>query len=72
MSRMSEIALEIQERLEHGEEPRIIAQSLNVPVEWVFNYENDAAEYDAWAQALDDAQFAEQMADADAEQYGIR
>lgn len=72
MSRMSEISLEIQERLERGEEPRLIALSLNVPVEWVFNYENDASEYDAWAQALDDEAFAEQMADADAEQYGTR
>lgn len=72
MGRMSEIALEIQERLSNGEEPRTIAQSLAVPVEWIFNYENDAAEYDAWAQALDDEYFAEQMADADAEHYGHR
>lgn len=72
MGRMSDIAMEIQERLEHGEDPKMVAQSLNVPVEWVFNYENDAQEYADWAQALDDEQFAEQMADADAEQYGLR
>jgi hypothetical protein len=72
VGRMSEIAIEIQERLEHGEEPQSIAQSLAVPVEWIFNFENDAQEYADWAQALDDEQFAEQMADADAEQYGLR
>jgi hypothetical protein len=72
MGRMSEIAMEIEDRLDHGEEPQSIAQSLNVPVEWIFNFENDAAEYEAWAQALDDEYYAEQMADADAVQYGNR
>jgi hypothetical protein len=50
MGRMSEIAMEIEDRLSHGEEPKSIAQSLNVPVEWIFNFENDSAEYEAWAQ----------------------
>jgi hypothetical protein len=72
MGRMSEIAVEISERLDNGEEPKSVADSLNIPVEWVFNFENDSREYEEWSQRLDDEFFAEQSADADAENYGTR
>lgn len=72
MGRMSEIAIEIQERLDHGEEPKSVANSLNIPVEWIFNFENDSQEYEAWSRKLDDEFFAEQQADLDAEIYGTR
>lgn len=36
MSKMSEISLEIQERLTEGEEPEIIAKVMEIPIQWVY------------------------------------
>jgi len=36
MSRMSDISLEIQNRLADGEDPRIIAKVMEVPIVWVY------------------------------------
>jgi hypothetical protein len=35
MSKMSEIALEIQERLNNGDNPKWIAKIMNIPLDWV-------------------------------------
>lgn len=36
MSRMSDISIEIQERLEYGEDPKYIAKTMNIPIHWVY------------------------------------
>jgi hypothetical protein len=36
MSKMSELSILIQERLERGEEPVDIAYALDIPVSWVY------------------------------------
>lgn len=36
MSRMSDISLEIQDRLADGEDPRIIAKVMEIPIVWVY------------------------------------
>lgn len=64
MSRMSEMHLEIEERLACGELPQHIATSLKVPVEWVTAVE-DSFEC-GYMPTADD------YADADAVNYGTR
>lgn len=70
MGRMSEIAIEISERIRAGDSPTLVARDLNIPKHWVSEIaeENDYNEY--MARQADDAFFAEQAADADAEAYG--
>lgn len=65
MSRMSELSLEIQERLSVGQSPAEVAKALNVPSHWVTEIrdENDYQDYMATANAY---------ADADAVAYGTR
>ena len=36
MSRMSDISIEIQDRLADGEDPRIIAKVMEIPIAWVY------------------------------------
>lgn len=36
MSKMSDISIEIQERLVDGEEPKAIARAMNIPLTWVY------------------------------------
>ena len=36
MSKMSELSMLIQERLERGEEPVDIAYALDIPISWVY------------------------------------
>lgn len=65
MSRMSELCIEIEERLADGHEPAAIARDLNIPVHWVteISGENDYLDYMA---------AADRYADADAINYGTR
>ena len=50
MSKMSDLDIQIQERLERGEEPVDIAYALEIPVSWVYEIcnteENVAKEVD--------------------------
>ena len=39
MSKMSELSIIIQERLERGENPVDIAYALDIPVSWVYEVE---------------------------------
>lgn len=36
MSRMNDISLEIQDRLAAGEDPKIIARVMEIPIVWVY------------------------------------
>lgn len=36
MSKMSDISIEIQDRLVSGQEPKIIAMVMEVPIVWVY------------------------------------
>ena len=36
MSRMSDISIEIQDRLANGEDPKIIAKVMEIPIVWVY------------------------------------
>ena len=36
MSRMSDLSIQIQDRLERGEDPADIAYALEIPVSWVY------------------------------------
>lgn len=36
MSKMSELSMLIQERLERGEEPVDIAYALDIPISWIY------------------------------------
>jgi len=36
MSKMSDISIEIQDRLIDGQEPRIIAKVMEIPIQWVY------------------------------------
>lgn len=36
MSRMSDISIEIQDRLADGEDPKIIAKVMEIPIVWVY------------------------------------
>ena len=65
MSRMSELSLEIQERLAEGQTPAKIARDLNIPTHWV----TEISEEDAY---LDYLATADRYADADAIAYGTR
>ena len=40
MSKMSDLDIQIQERLERGEEPVDIAYALEIPVSWVYEIRN--------------------------------
>ena len=37
MSKMSNLVLDIQEALENGDEPEVIARRFDVPIRWVFD-----------------------------------
>jgi len=43
MSRMSELSIQIQERLERGETPEDIAYALEIPVSWVYEEQHQEA-----------------------------
>lgn len=48
MSKMSDLSILIQERLERGEEPVDIAYALDIPISWVFEeqqYQEDASPF---------------------------
>ena len=60
---MSELSIEIQERLAEGQTPATIARDLNIPTHWV----TEIAEEDAY---LDYLEAADRYADADAIAYG--
>lgn len=40
MSKMSELGVQIRERLERGEEPVDIAYALEIPISWVYEINN--------------------------------
>lgn len=44
MSRMSDISIEIQDRLADGEDPKIIAKVMEIPIVWVYS-ELESLEY---------------------------
>jgi hypothetical protein len=44
MSKMSELSMLIQERLEHREEPVDIAYALDIPLAWVFQEQEQLQE----------------------------
>jgi hypothetical protein len=70
MSRMSELAIEVTERIRAGHTPAHVARDLNIPVHWVTEIaeEEDYNEY--MARRASEEFFAEQSADADAICYG--
>lgn len=37
MSRMSDLSIEIQDRLANGEDPKIIAKVMEIPIVWVYS-----------------------------------
>ena len=39
MARVSEILIEIEDLLDRGHEPRMIALMLNIPIDWVYSVE---------------------------------
>jgi len=41
MSKIGNLYLEIQERLEQGVKPELVASELNVPLDWVLTVENN-------------------------------
>jgi len=45
MSRMSELHIEIAEKLEQGFDPQFIAETLDIPLNWVYNVAS-SIEYD--------------------------
>lgn len=47
MSKMSDLSILIQERLERGEEPVDIAYALDIPISWVFEeqHQEDASPF---------------------------
>ena len=65
MSRMSELSIEIQERLAEGQTPADVARALDIPTHWV----TEIAEEDAYQDYL---AYANRCADADAIAYGNR
>jgi uncharacterized glyoxalase superfamily metalloenzyme YdcJ len=72
MSFMSELDIEIRERTAARQAPAEIAKALGIPVHWAVEIieENEYVEH--LNRRASDEFFAEQSADADAEQYGIR
>jgi hypothetical protein len=44
MSKMSELSILIQERLERGEEPVDIAYALDIPISWIFEEQEQLQE----------------------------
>ena len=44
MSKMSELSIVIQERLDHGEEPVDVAYALDIPISWVFKEQEQLQE----------------------------
>jgi hypothetical protein len=70
MSRMSELAIEISERIRAGHNPAHVARDLGIPIHWVTEIaeENDYNEY--MERRASEEFFAEQSADADAMAYG--
>lgn len=44
MSKMSDISIEIQDRLADGEDPEIIARVMEIPIRWVYS-EAETLEY---------------------------
>lgn len=69
MGRMSEIAIEISERVREGQAPDRIAADLNIPLHWVTEIAEEN-EYNEMEARYRDEYAAEQYADADAEMYG--
>jgi hypothetical protein len=69
MGRMSELAIEISERISAGDSPTLVARDLNIPKHWVSEIAEED-EYNAMEARYRDEFFAEQSADADVEIYG--
>lgn len=44
MSKMSDLSVIIQERLERGEEPVDIAYALDIPISWIFEEQEQLQE----------------------------
>ena len=42
MSRMSELEIQIEELLDQGQTPFLIAQMLDIPVSWVYSVEENS------------------------------
>jgi hypothetical protein len=69
MSKMSELALEIEELLEQGMSAKFIAVKLNVPIEMVYATEEQLECYEIEKQ-YEMLSYADEVADADAQYYG--
>lgn len=65
MSSMSELSIEIEDRLADGHDPAAIARELNIPVHWVTEISGENAYLDYMADA-------EAYANADAIAYGMK
>jgi L-fucose isomerase-like protein len=72
MSRMSELDIELRERVAQGQSPSEVAQALGIPKHWVTEMTEENEYQDYMAQRASDEFFAEQAADADALNYGTR
>ena len=72
MSRMSELDIELRERVAQGQSPSEVAQALGIPKHWVTEMTEENEYQDYMAQRASDEFFAEQSADADALNYGTR
>jgi len=72
MSYMSELDLEIRERVAAKQSPAEIAKALDIPAHWVKEMVEENEYNELMDRRYDDAFFAEQSADADAEAYGNR
>ena len=72
MSRMSELAIEVSERIRSGQSPSEVAKALGIPTHWATEISEEDAYNDYMAARAADEFAAEQYADADALNYGTR
>lgn len=72
MSRMSELDLEIRERVAAKQSPVDIAKALGIPSHWVVEITEENEYTDYMERRASEEFYAEQSADADAQAYGTR
>lgn len=56
MSKMAELAMEVEEMLENGHDYKVVAEVLNIPLSWVIATAEEMVSYDPFAQ-FDDVPF---------------
>ena len=69
MSKMAELALGIEELLEQGLPPKFIAETLNAPIEMVYDV-IEQIKYFELEKQYEMMSYADEMADDDAQYYG--